>query len=300
LTDKQHPLTARTMVNRIWEQFFGNGIVETLEDFGSQGISPTHKELLDWMAWQFLNDYNWSIKKMIKAIVMSATYRQQSKVTDDLLKKDPYNKFYARGPRVRLTAEQVRDQALFVSGLLSKKMYGPAVMPYQPEGVWNSPYSGEQWRQSKGEDQYRRAIYTYWKRTAGYPSMMTFDGTQREICVARRIRTNTPLQALVTLNDSAYIEMARAFAYQLQKGAREDVAEQISTGYELATGHTINENNLAVLMDLYKKGLAKFKEDKEKTCEMIGVNDEHNNAETAALVVVCNAILNLDEVVTKM
>jgi hypothetical protein len=300
LTDKQHPLMARTIVNRLWEQLFGNGIVETLEDFGSQGISPTHKELLDWMAWQFMNDYNWSIKKMIKTIAMSATYRQQSNVNDELLKKDPYNKYYARGPRVRLTAEQVRDQALYVSGLLSKKMYGPGVMPYQPEGVWNSPYSGEQWKQSKGEDQYRRAVYTYWKRTAGYPSLMTFDGTQREICVARRIRTNTPLQALVTLNDSAYIEMARAFAYRLQKEAGADITKQISRGFELATGHAISESNLEVLMDLYKKGLEKFKDNKEKSCEMTGVLNEKNYAETAAMVVVCNAILNLDEVVTKI
>ena len=179
---------------------------------------------------------------------MSATYRQQSIVNDELLEKDPYNKFYARGPRVRLSAEQVRDQALFISGLLSNKMYGPGVMPFQPEGIWNSPYSPAQWKQSKGEDQYRRGVYIYWKRTAAYPSMTTFDGTAREICVARRIRTNTPLQALVTLNDSAYIEMARNFAYRLQKEVNADVGAQIKKGYELATGHAITENELSILM----------------------------------------------------
>ncbi len=300
LTNKQHPLTARTMVNRLWEQIFGNGIVETLEDFGSQGITPTHKELLDWLAWKFMNDYNWSIKKMIREIVMSATYRQQSNVNDELSEKDPYNKFYARGPRVRLSAEQVRDQALFISGLLSDKMYGPGIMPFQPEGIWNSPYSPDKWRQSTGEDQYRRALYIYIKRTAGYPSMITFDGTSREVCAARRIRTNTPLQALVTLNDSVYIEIARSFAYRLQKEIGNDVGQQIIRGYELATGHAITQSELAVLMDLYNKGLAKFKTDKDKTCEMIGVNDEHNDPGTAALVVVANAILNLDEVVTKL
>jgi len=300
LTDKQHPLTARTMVNRLWEQIFGNGIVETLEDFGTQGIPPTHKELLDCMAWQFMNEYNWDIKKMIKTMVMSAAYRQESKVNDELLHKDPYNKFYARGPRVRLSAEQVRDQALCVSGLLCKKMYGPGVMPFQPEGIWNSPYSGELWRQSKGEDQYRRGVYIYWKRTAAYPSMMTFDGTQRDVCVARRIRTNTPLQALVTLNDSAYIEMARNFAYRLEKEVNADVSGQIKKGYQIATGHAISENNLSVLMNLYRNALDKFSRDEEKTCEMIGINDEHNKPGTAALVVVANAILNLDEVVTKM
>ena len=299
LTDKKHPLTARTMVNRLWEQLFGNGIVETVEDFGTQGISPTHKELLDWMAWSFMNDQNWSIKKMIKTIVMSATYRQQSKVNDELLQKDPYNRYYARGPRVRLSAEQVRDQALFISGLLSKKMYGPGVMPYQPEGIWNSPYSGAQWRQSRGEDQYRRGVYIYWKRTAAYPSMTTFDGTSREVCVARRIRTNTPLQALVTLNDSAYIDMARNFAYRLQKDVNANVDGQIKKGYELATGHAITEKDLLILKDLYKDALTKFDADKEMACEMIGLNNEHNNPETAALVVVCNAILNLDEVITK-
>jgi hypothetical protein len=299
LTDKKNPLTARTMVNRLWEQLFGFGIVETPEDFGSQGIPPTHQELLDWMAWQFMHEYNWSIKKMIKAIVMSATYRQQSHVTDELKQKDPYNKLYARGPRVRLSAEQIRDQALGISGLLSKKMYGPGVMPYQPKGVWSAPYDAEQWYHSKGEDQYRRAVYTYWKRTSAYPSMILFDAMQREVCLARRIRTNTPLQALVTLNDSAYLDMARHFAYRLQREAGTDIAKQISRGYELATGHPINEKNKAVLLDLFKKAFEKFKADPEKSCEMIGVNNEHNNAETASLVVLCNALLNLDEVITK-
>src|SRR5436190_670467 len=300
LTDKRHPLTARTMVNRVWEQIFGNGIVETLDDFGSQGTSPTHKELLDWLAWQFMNDDNWSIKKMIKTMVMSATYRQQSTVNDELIKKNPYNKFYARGPRVRLSAEQVRDQALCISGLISDKMYGPGVMPFQPKGIWNSPYSGEKWNQSKGEDQYSRVVYIYWMRTAAYPSMTTFDGTSREICTARRIRTNTPLQALVTLNDSAYIEMARNFAYRLQKETGKNVNDQIKRGYELATGHAIDEQDLSILEELYKNALEKFNRDKDKACEMIGVNDEHNDPETAAMVVVCNAILNLDEVVTKI
>jgi len=300
LTDKKNPLVARTMVNRLWEQLFGNGIVETLEDFGSQGISPTHKDLLDYLAWQFMNEDQWSIKKMIKRMMMSATYRQESKVNDELLKKDPYNKFYARGPRVRLSAEQIRDQALAISGLLSTKMYGPGIMPYQPDGVWNSPYGNEKWEQSKGEDPYRRAVYVYVKRTAGYPSMITFDKTSREVCAARRIRTNTPLQALVTLNDSTYLEMARNFAYRLQKEVNGNVDGQIVRGYELATGHAMNVKDQMVLKDLYKNALTKFNTDKDKTCEMIGVNDEHNNAETAALVVVCNAILNLDEVITKM
>lgn len=299
LTDKKNPLTARAMVNRLWEQLFGNGIVETLDDFGTQGAIPTHQELLDWLSWQFMNEYKWSLKKLLKTMVMSATYRQQSKVLPDLFEKDPYNKLYARGPRIRLSAEQVRDQALMISGLLSKKMYGPGIMPYQPKGIWNSPYSPEQWFQSKGEDQYRRAVYIYWKRTAAYPSMMTFDATTREVCNAKRIRTNTPLQALVMLNDSAYLEMARHFAYRLKRESGDNVQQQIKKGYEQAVGHAINEENLLVLMNLYETALAKFKKDKDKTCEMIGMNNEHNNPETAALVVVTNAILNLDEVIMK-
>lgn len=300
LTDKKNPLTARTMVNRLWEQLFGNGIVETLEDFGTQGIEPTHRELLDYLSYQFMNEYKWSIKKLLKEMVLSATYRQDSKVSKEILEKDPYNKFYARGARVRLSAEQVRDQALAISGLLSNKMYGPSVMPWQPGGIWMSPWSGEYWKKSEGEDQYRRAIYTYWKRTAPYPSMITFDGVGREVCTARRVRTNTPLQALVTLNDSVYLDAARHFAYQIQgKLSGSNIRERIARAYEEAVYKPIAPAKLNALQTLYSEALKKFKEDKDKTCEMIGVNNQHNNPETAALIVVTNALLNLDEVITK-
>lgn len=298
LTSKQNPLTARTMVNRLWEQVFGMGLAETLEDMGTQGIAPTHKELLDHLSWKFMNDYQWSVKKLLKEIVMSATYRQDSKVNPELLEKDPYNKLYARGSRVRLSAEQVRDQALTISGLMSAKMYGPSVMPYQPKGIWLSPWNGQDWVVSKGEDQYRRALYTYWKRTAPYPSMITFDGGAREVCIARRIRTNTPLQALVTLNDESYLQAARNFAYQMQQGGG-GIKQQIGRGYEMAMYKPITQNRLAVMEKLYYDALNKLKNDKDKTCEMIGVMDEHNNPETAALVVVANAMLNLDELITK-
>ena len=299
LTSKQNPLTARTMVNRVWEQLFGTGLAETLEDLGSQGIPPTHVELLDWLSYQFMNTDNWSTKKLLRTIVMSATYQQGSKITPELEQKDPYNKFYARGARVRLSAEQVRDQCLSVSGLLCDKMYGPSVFPYQPNGIWLSPWNGAEWLQSKGEDQYRRALYTYWKRSAAYPSMMTFDGVSREVCTVRRIRTNTPLQALTTLNDSAYIDLARHFAYRMQNDAGSDVAKQISKGYLLATNHDIDDKSLKALMNLYNTAFHQFKNDADKTCEIIGGMNEHTNAETAALTVVANAMLNLDEVVTK-
>jgi hypothetical protein len=299
LSSKQNPLTARTMVNRIWEQLFGTGIAETLEDLGSQGIPPTHVELMDWLSYQFMNDDKWSIKKLIRTIVMSATYQQDSKITPLLQQKDPFNKYYARGARVRLTAEQVRDQSLAISGLLSTKMYGPSVFPYQPKGIWLSPWNGEEWKQNKDEDQYRRALYTYWKRSAPYPSMITFDGVAREVCTVRRIRTNTPLQALTTLNDSAYIDIARNFAYRMQVLAGNDVKLQIKKGFQLATIHDIDEKSLQVLFNLYNTALNKFKKDTDKTCELIGGKSEHNNPETAALTVVANAMLNLDEVVTK-
>ena len=299
LTSKENPLTARTMVNRIWEQLFGTGLVETLEDLGSQGMLPTHPELLDWLSYQFMNDENWSVKKLIRTIVMSATYKQDSKLTSELLQKDPYNKYYARGSRVRLTAEQIRDQALFISGVLSDSMYGPSVYPWQPKGIWLSPWNGKDWEQSKGEQQYRRALYTYWKRSAAYPSMMTFDGISREVCTVRRIRTNTPLQALATLNDSAYIDMARHFAHRMQAISDGNLQEQIKAGYQWATYHSIDEKSLQALVRLYDAALDQFKNDANKTCKMLGGISNDTKAETAAMTIVANAILNLDEVLTK-
>ena len=299
LTDKQNPLTARTIVNRLWEQLFGSGLVETLEDFGTQGIAPTHQELLDYLSWKLMNDYQWSLKKLLKEMVMSATYRQDSKVAPVLLEKDPANKLYARGSRVRLSAEQVRDQALVISGLMSKKMFGPSVMPYQPNGIWLSPWNGQDWVESKGEDRYRRALYTYWKRTAPYPAMISFDGGAREVCVARRIRTNTPLQALVTLNDQTFLDASRSLAYRMQEGGEGDIKKQIAKGYRLALYRPITPERLRIFENLYQQAFENLKTDKEKTCEMIGEMNEHNNPETAALVVVANAMLNMDELITK-
>ena len=247
-----------------------------------------------------MHENGWSVKKTLKEMVMSATYRQDSKINEEGARKDPNNKYYARSSRVRLSAEQIRDQALAVSGLLSEKMYGPSVMPWQPEGIWMSPWNGEYWRSSQGEDQYRRALYTFMKRTAPYPSMISFDGVGREVCTARRIRTNTPLQALVTLNDSVYLEASRYFAYAIrQQAGRQDIAAQISRGYEMALQKEISPAKLLALQKLYSTALQQFKGDKQKTCEMVGQDDRHNDPETAALVVVANAILNLDEVISK-
>ena len=236
---------------------------------------------------------------MIRNIVLSATYRQDSKISDEQLRIDPTNKWYARSSRVRLSAEQIRDQSLSICGVLSNKMYGPSVFPFQPKGLWLSPYNSTDWEQSPGEDQYRRAVYTFWKRSAPYPSMFTFDGVARNMCTSRRIRTNTPLQALTTLNDSAYIDMARHFALRMRKEASNDVSQQIRKGYELSTYHAISENTFNALLNLYNKALDRFKNDPEKTCMMVGGQGKDTSAETAALIVVANAILNLDEVVTR-
>jgi hypothetical protein len=296
LVSKENPLTARSLVNRLWEQIFGNGIVETLEDFGTQSPAPSHPELLDWLALRLMNENSWSIKKTIKDIVMSATYRQDSRVRVDLLAADPSNRLLARGPRVRLSAEQVRDQALSVAVLLSKKMYGKSVMPYQPDGIWNSVWSGEYWKMSDGEDQFRRSVYTYSKRTSPYPSMMMFDGASREVCISRRIRTNTPLQALVTLNDSTYLVAARSFAKKMIEEGQTPT-QQIQSGYQSILIRTIPDKKLSVLSKLYDDMLTTYQKDREAAVELL--NSETAEPQLAAMTIVAQAMLNLDEVITK-
>ncbi len=299
MVSPQNPLAARTMVNRVWQQLFGTGLAETLEDLGTQGVAPTHPELLDWLSYDFMTKTAWSIKTLIKKMVMSATYQQSSLLTKEAKQKDPFNRWYARGARVRLSAEQIRDQALCIADVMNDKMYGPGVMPYQPPGIWQSPWNNATWIQSTGGEQYRRAVYTYWKRSAVYPAMVTFDAASREVCTVRRINTNTPLQALNTLNDSAFLDLARHFAYRMQNEGGSDVAKQIQKGYFIATYHSIDAKSLASLLNLYNIAYQQFKRDKNKVCEMNGGMNEHANAETAALMVVANAILNLDEIVTK-
>jgi len=299
VTDKKNPLTARTIVNRVWEQFFGQGIAETLEDMGTQGIAPTHVELLDYLSWKLMNEYNWSLKKLMKEIVMSATYRQDSKFSKESLEKDPYNKWYARGPRVRLSAEEIRDQCLSVSGLLSEKMFGPSVYPYQPEGIWASPYDGNKWKKSNGDDQYRRALYTYWKRSSPYPSMITFDGTSHEVCTPRRIRTNTPLQALTALNDSAYIESAQYLACRMKETGGSDIRKQINFAYEMIFYAPIPEQKLLIFEKLYNRAMNDFRKDTLKAEKIAGIKYENEIAEAAALVTVAGAMMNTDEFVTR-
>lgn len=295
LVNPQNPLTARTYVNRIWEQLFGTGIVETLEDFGSQGIPPTHRDLLDHLAWKFMYDFQWSTKKLVKYIVSSATYQQSSNSNQNQLQIDPLNKYYSHGPRIRLTAEQIRDQALVVSGLFSAKMYGPSVMPFQPERIWNSPYSGLNWNQSEGEDQYRRAIYTYWKRTSPYPSMVLFDMMAREVCSVRRIGTNTPLQALVTLNDSVYVEASIHFANRMIKEGGSEITEQIKYGYKQMMCKDISDEKLEILLNLYRNltngNLVKIVSFQPE----ISPEDKH----LRAMKIIANTMFNMDEFIMK-
>ncbi|HTH56316.1 MAG TPA: DUF1553 domain-containing protein [Cyclobacteriaceae bacterium] len=294
ITSKDNPLTSRTIVNRVWEQLFGAGLAETLEDLGTQGVPPTHRELLDHLSFQLMNDYHWSLKSLIKEMVMSSTYRQSSVITPENLEKDPFNKYYARASRVRLSAEQVRDQALAVSGLLSPKMYGPSVMPYQPTGIWLSPWNGNTWDKSKGEDQYRRSLYTYWKRSAPYPSMMTFDGASHEVCTARRIRTNTPLQSLVTLNDSVFVEISHYLAKRMATVS--GIENQIAQGYSMVMLQKISKEKSNVLLQLYQKALTSYRQD---IITPVGNSSTPSEAEQKAMDLVANAILNLDETITR-
>ena len=295
LVSKENPLTARTLVNRVWHQIFGRGIVSSLEDMGTQSDPPSHPRLLDWLSLRFMNEHAWGMKALIKDIVMSGTYRQSSVATPELYQKDPNNELYARGPRLRLSAEQIRDQALAISGLLSKKMYGPGVMPPQPDGVWQSVYSNESWVESKGEDKYRRAIYTYLKRTSPYPSFITFDAGSREVCTIRRTVTNTPLQALVTLNDPVYMEAAYTLAKSMEA---ESIEKAISIGYKKATFSEINSEKLDVLKNLYDQALEEFETTNEYRENFAGLK-EKPSAKLAALTIVANAIMNLDEFLTK-
>ena len=297
IVDKRNPLTARTLINRVWHQIYGRGLVSTVEDIGSQSDPPSHPALLDWLSLHFMNEHDWSMKSLIKEIVMSGTYRQSSEGTPELYQIDPENELYARGPRIRLGAEQIRDQALAVSGLLSDKMYGPGVMPPQPEGVWQTVYNGAKWVESKGEDRYRRGVYTYLKRTSPYPSFLTFDAGSREVCTIRRTVTNTPLQALVTLNDPVYLEAA----YQLAKNTMRsgDVEKSIADAYQRALFSEIETGSLQALKELYENSLAEFNGN-EKAAELfLHFEEDRPTPELGALTIVANAIMNLDEFLTK-
>ena len=294
LVDEKNPLTSRTLVNRIWHQIFGKGLVSTLEDMGTMADPPSHPGLLDWLSYEMMHSMNWSLKTLIKKMVMSATYRQSSMVSQEKLAVDANNTFYARGPRLRLTAEEIRDQALYVSGLLSYKMYGPGVMPPQPDGIWEHKYLGNLWKTSEGEDRYRRGIYTYLKRTSPYPSMITFDAGSREICLVKRSPTNTPLQALVTMNDPVYLEAAMNLAKAHQD---QESKTAIIEMYQKATYRKADEDKLQSLLSLYEEAYSAFEKDPDQLDDFFGM-DQLTDIKTASLAIIANAIMNLDEFLT--
>jgi hypothetical protein len=298
LVDENNPLTPRVTVNRIWEQYFGRGLVETSEDFGTQGDRPSHPELLDWLATELL-EQGTRLKPIHRLIVLSATYRQSSGVPPALRERDPYNRLLARGPRFRVEAEMVRDIALAVSGLLSGKVGGPSVFPFQPEGIWDNPYSDDRWQTSPGEDRYRRGLYTFTRRTAPYPGLTVFDAPSREFCTARRVRTNTPLQALTTLNDPVFFEAARALAARTLKEAAAAPEERAAHAFRLCTARRPQHPELAPLLSFEERQLARFKADPEAARAVAGPAPAGEAAELAAWTMVANVLLNLDETLTK-
>jgi hypothetical protein len=308
LVDPSHPLTARVAVNRYWQMYFGTGLVKTTEDFGSQGEAPSHPGLLDWLATEFIHT-GWDIRAMQRLIVTSAAYRQASRVTPELLEKDPENRLLARGPRFRLQAETIRDNALAISGLLHEQIGGPSVFPYQPKGLWEETaygdvYSAQTYSPGAGADLYRRSMYTFWKRTSPPPSLNTFDAPDREKCTARRARTNTPLQALALMNDPTYVEASRALAQRMILEAGRDPAARINFAFRLATARKPSTKERQVLRDLAEREFGGYQRNHDAALKLLRVGEVKFNAkldpaELAAWTTVASVILNLDETITK-
>ena len=308
LVSPENPLTARVEVNRQWELFFGTGLVKSAEDLGSQGEAPSHPELLDWLAVELVES-GWDVRRIQRLIVSSATYRQSSRSTPELNESDPENRFLARGPRFRLPAETVRDNALYVSGLLEEKVGGPSVNPYQPPGLWEDVsygdrFTAQSFEQDHGEALYRRSMYTFWKRTAPPPSLSAFDAPDREKCTIRRARTNTPLQALALLNDPTYVEASRALAERLLTEAADDPGKRLERAYELALSREPNGRERDLLLTLLNRELETFQADPEAAKALLSVGESPwpkklDAAELAAWTTVSSTILNLDETITK-
>lgn len=307
LVDENHPLTARVTVNRFWQNLFGTGIVATAEDFGLMGENPSHPELLDWLAIQFQKS-GWDVKGLIKSIVMSATYRQDSKIEPAELAIDRSNRYLARGPRYRLDGEVLRDKALYVSGSLNAEVGGPPVKPYQPSGIWNAvAYSDSNtahFSQDEGADLYRRSLYTFWKRTAPPPNMVVFDVPSRENCNVRRERTNTPLQALTLMNDPQYVEAARRLAERVLVSGESSVEDRITAMYTFAFGDAPISKHHEILSRSYEKFHSSFKEKPQDAENLVQTGDSHpqqglNTVELASLTMVANQIMNLDSFLNK-
>jgi hypothetical protein len=310
LVDPAHPLTARVIVNRYWQMYFGTGLVKTAEDFGSQGEWPSHPELLDWLATEFVRT-GWDVKQMQRLIVTSAAYRQSSAVTPRLVARDPENRLLARAPRLRLQAEFIRDQALAASGLLNGAIGGHSVSPYQPPGLWEElavradgdRFTAQVYKQSHGPDLYRRTMYTFWKRTSPPPTLATFDAPDRETCTVRRARTNTPLQALVLMNDPTYVEAARKLAERLMIEAV-STEDRITLAFRLVLARQPNAEERGVMRKLFDEQRAVYRRDGPAALKLLAVGEAKRNekldpAELAAWAMMASMILNLDETLTK-
>jgi hypothetical protein len=303
LVSPENPLTARVTVNRLWQEIFGHGIVTTAEDFGVKGERPTHPELLDWLAVGFMED-GWSIKKTLRRIVTSATYLQSSRVTPELLARDDRNLLYARGPRLRMDAEMIRDNALSIAGLLSTGKGGPPIRPPQPDGLWKK-VGGQDYKYevSPGEQKHRRGLYVVLKRGSPYPSFVNFDASARMTCVIQRSRSNTPLQALTLLNDPVFVEAALGFARRIvteQPGSDPDT--RLTHAFRIALSRAPSSAELAVLRSLYERQAGRMADDSAAAQKVIGSFQAPPNttpAEFAAWYAVASALLNLDETVTK-
>ena len=310
LVDPKHPLTARVAVNGLWQMLFGTGIVKTSGDFGTQGERPSHPELLDWLATEFVAT-GWDQKAMLRLMVGSATYRQASNCSTELLAQDPENRLLARGPSFRLAAELIRDQALAVSGLLNTKLGGPSVRPYQPKGLWremshfgSTPATEQVYVQDSGDKLYRRSLYTIWKRTVPPPTMLAFDAPSRELCTPRRGRTNTPLQALVLLNETGFVEAARHMGQRILQEGGDYLASRIDFGFELATSRKPTSAERDILMATFTREHSRFATDREAAAKLLAIgeaprDEQLDSAEHAAWTMVASVLLNLSETVTK-
>jgi hypothetical protein len=308
LTGPDHPLTGRVVVNRFWQQLFGQGLVKSSDNFGLQGDWPTHPELLDWLARDFI-DSGWNVKRLLKQIVLSSTYRQDSAASPELLARDPENRLLARGPRFRLPAEVIRDQALSVSGLLKPRVGGPSVFPYQTEGLYTgivvaADYPGTKWIESKGDDLFRRSLYTFWKRTVPHPTFTVFDAPDREVCVVRRSATNTPLQALTLLNDPIYLEAARKLAERVIREGGATSAERLNYAFRLVSGRKPDIDEMRILTDKLGEMQASYAADGAAAQAFVSVGASPRDGgipvdELAAWMTITNLLLNLDEVITK-
>jgi len=303
LVSEANPLTARVIVNRFWQMLFGTGLVKTVEDFGSQGEWPLHPEVLEWLAVDF-RDNGWDMRRLLKTIVMSATYRQSSRVTPDLLQRDPENRLFARGARLRLPAEMIRDQALAASGLLVNQLGGPPVRPYQPEGLWNELAGGANYESDRGAGLYRRSLYSYWRRTIAPPSMVTFDSPTRESCVVRESRTNTPLQALALMNDVTYVEAARKLAERMLREGGSTPAARMNYAYRVTLGRDAGEKERASLARLLDKLQTRYNRDTKAAEALLRQGEAERDPrldarELAAYTGLASVVLNLDETVTK-